>query len=579
MTATSSAGTTTDPFNFYVKPPLDFKVPATYTVGDDIPVDILLDAGPDAPYATITESGALPIGLTFVDSGQGHADIEGFTSGDESQDGVYPITLTADDGVQQPITKTMTLTVEPSFAPTITSAPGTTVTVGEPFSFTVTTTGAPTPHIAASGVSIGFGFNSAPPFPDGVSLTDNGDGTATISGTALTPGSYPSELEAFGPPVFGQNTEQSFTLTVVPPGQPAFTSADAATAVIGIPFSFTVTTTGTPTPTLSVAGVLPADLTFTDNGDGTATLAGTEPTDADVGQFVPVTISATNAVGTTTQSFTMTVRPPLTISGPKTFTAADGTFFDVEPLAAGFMPFPTLTESGALPDGVTYVDSGGGEADIEGTTSGDGSEDGVYPITITAHDGIEPDATETFVLTVAPPSPPAFTSAPGTTVEVGTPFSFDVTTSGAPTSFIRASGQGHGFHPPPPFPSGVSFSDSEEGSGTLSGTASTPGTYEATFTATSVQQSFQTVTQTFTLTVLQPPPDCIATACGSAVGTDPDGSVQVKSGGSTGLTATADGVGGLTVGQYTADPEASPAVGAAGQYFDVADSSTTRSRH
>jgi hypothetical protein len=35
---------------------------------------------------------------------------------------------------------------------------------------------------------------------------------------------------------------------------------------------FTVTTAG-PTPTLSVTGTLPSDVTFTDNGDGTGTLA------------------------------------------------------------------------------------------------------------------------------------------------------------------------------------------------------------------------------------------------------------------------------------------------------------------
>ena len=39
-----------------------------------------------------------------------------------------------------------------------------------------------------------------------------------------------------------------------------------------------------------------------------------------------------------------------------------------------------------------------------------------------------------------------------------------------------------------------------------------------------------------------------------------------------GLNATADGIGGLTVGQYTEDPLSTPAIGATGAYFDVADS-------
>jgi hypothetical protein len=56
---------------------------------------------------------------------------------------------------------------------------------------------------------------------------------------------------------------------------PAITSADAATAKAGSAFSFTVTTAGAPTPALSESADLPAGLSFTDNHDGTATIAGT----------------------------------------------------------------------------------------------------------------------------------------------------------------------------------------------------------------------------------------------------------------------------------------------------------------
>ena len=59
---------------------------------------------------------------------------------------------------------------------------------------------------------------------------------------------------------------------------PAFTSAAAATATIGQAFTFTVTTVGSPTSyttTMSHRGTLPAGVTFTNNGNGTATLTGT----------------------------------------------------------------------------------------------------------------------------------------------------------------------------------------------------------------------------------------------------------------------------------------------------------------
>ena len=56
---------------------------------------------------------------------------------------------------------------------------------------------------------------------------------------------------------------------------PAFTSSASTTFMAGSAGSFTVTTSGTPTPSISKTGTLPSGVTFTDNGNGTATLAGT----------------------------------------------------------------------------------------------------------------------------------------------------------------------------------------------------------------------------------------------------------------------------------------------------------------
>ena len=58
--------------------------------------------------------------------------------------------------------------------------------------------------------------------------------------------------------------------------------------------TFTVTTTGFPTAALSETGALPTGVTFVDNGDGTATLAGT-PAAGTGGTYV-LTITAANGV-------------------------------------------------------------------------------------------------------------------------------------------------------------------------------------------------------------------------------------------------------------------------------------------
>src|SRR4029077_21241057 len=67
-------------------------------------------------------------------------------------------------------------------APAITSANATTFTVGQAGPFTVTTTGQPIPSITRGGAAL----------PSGVTFTDNGNGTGTLSGTpaAGTGGTY-----------------------------------------------------------------------------------------------------------------------------------------------------------------------------------------------------------------------------------------------------------------------------------------------------------------------------------------------------------------------------------------------------
>jgi hypothetical protein len=74
------------------------------------------------------------------------------------------------------------------------------------------------------------------------------------------------------------------------------------------PIHFTVTATGTPTPALTELGQVPAGITFTDNGNGTATIASDGPDRQDGGRngkFCRLDITATSSAGTVTQEFTL----------------------------------------------------------------------------------------------------------------------------------------------------------------------------------------------------------------------------------------------------------------------------------
>jgi hypothetical protein len=190
---------------------------------------------------------------------------------------------------------------------------------------------------------------------------------------------------------------------------PAITSGSSTTFVIGTAGTFTVTATGTPTPSITETGALPSGVTFTNNGNGTATLAGTPA--AGTAKSYPLTITATNGVGSpATQSFTLTVSaatqaPAITSATSTTFWVASVGTFTVTTTGT---PTPSITETGALPSGVTFTNNGNGTATLAGTpATGTG---GSYPFTITATNGVGSPATQSFTLTVQvdtqPPTTP-----------------------------------------------------------------------------------------------------------------------------------------------------------------------------
>jgi hypothetical protein len=90
---------------------------------------------------------------------------------------------------------------------------------------------------------------------------------------------------------------------------PAITSAASAAFTVGTFGSFTITTTGTPTASISLTGTLPTGLSFTNNGNGTATISGTP-----IGFPPPtiiLTITASNGVSPpAVQTFTLNISHP-----------------------------------------------------------------------------------------------------------------------------------------------------------------------------------------------------------------------------------------------------------------------------
>ncbi len=139
---------------------------------------------------------------------------------------------------------------------------------------------------------------------------------------------------------------------------PAFTSANSATFTVGTNGSFTVMTSGFPAPTIMRSGdALPSNLSFTNNGDGTATISGMPQ--AGTGGVYNLVFTATNGfafaakgesegapVGAM-QNFTLTVNEAPVITSANNFSVSEGNTFRFPVNATGF-PAPTVSESGLL---------------------------------------------------------------------------------------------------------------------------------------------------------------------------------------------------------------------------------------
>jgi Putative Ig domain len=301
-----------------------------------------------APAPALKESGALPSGVTFTDNGDGTATLAGTPAAGSG--GSYPLVLTATNASGSAV-QDYTLTV--SQTPVLTSAATAAFSTGTAGTYPVTTSGYPAPALTESGA-----------LPTGLTFTDNGNGTGSVSGTAAagTAGSYPVTLTATN--VNGSGT-LGLTITVSQSTGPVITSAATQTLTTGTAGTLTVTTTGSAPITLTESGTLPSGVTFKDNGNGTATLAGTPA--AGTGGVYPLTLTAKNAVGSTTQALALTVNQPPAFTTANSATALGLVPFSFTVKTTGY-PAAVLSESGALPSGLTFTPGPNGTATISGST-------------------------------------------------------------------------------------------------------------------------------------------------------------------------------------------------------------------
>ena len=502
----------------------------TFTAGQPGTFTFATAAG---PTASLIQSGdTLPSGITFVDNGDGTATLSGTPAAGTG--GVYNLSIVASNSQSPPAQQSFTLTVDE--APSITSADNAAFQLDGSQSFTVTSTGYPTATLSVNPAAL----------PSGAGFVDNGDGTATISGTPTASGPFPLDITAANG--VAPDVVQDFTLNVVE--APAFTSAadDSATPfVVDTPGSFQITTSGfsTSATTIVELGTLPDGLAVTDNGDGTATIAGTPTQDG----LYPITLEADNGVSpTAVQSFALSVEqaPIITSVTEATFPIGKPGSFRVT--TAGY-PVAGLSETGSLPDGLTFIDNGDGTATISGTPASDAL---AGDVTITASNGVAPDSTQHLLLNVN--HAPTISSAASVAFTVGRAGTFTVVTTGVPTPTTKETGA---------LPSGVTFN---RASSVLSGTpaAGSGGVYHIRLVATN--GTSPDAVQGLTLTVDQAP--AISSAGGVSFTAGRAGTFPVTTTGFPTPTLAVTGAlpSGVTFNRARSVLSGTPAAGSGGVY-------------
>ncbi|WP_230971554.1 cadherin domain-containing protein [Nitrogeniibacter aestuarii] len=370
--------------------------------------------------------------------------------------------------------ETFTITVtDLNEAPSFTSSPVTAATEDAAYSYSITTTD------PDSGASLTI---TATTLPGWLTLTDNGDGTATLSGTPTNSevGDHNVVLQVSD----GSLTDsQSYTITVSNTNDaPTITSGATANAAENQTGATTVTASDVDvgdTLTYSIIGGADQALFSINSSTGVLTFQSAPdfeaPADADTNNVYEVTVQVSDGNGgTDTQAISVTVTN--VNETPTLVSLSNATVAENTDTSAGYSVGTLSTTDPDASDSFTYTVVGGADQavfSIGGAGSNeliltDGTLDfetqSSYSVIVRSTDAGGLTLDETFTVTVTDLNEaPSFTSSPVTGATEDAAYSYSITTtdpdSGATLTITATT-----------LPSWLTFTDNGDGTATLSGT-------------------------------------------------------------------------------------------------------------
>ncbi|MTI20625.1 adhesin, partial [Fulvivirga sp. RKSG066] len=470
-------------------PPVFVSSPVTGAIQNQSYNYNVVTSDPDFGETRSIAASTIPGWLSLTDNGNGTASLTGTPT--NANLGANNVTLEVTDQSGATTTQSFIINVDNiNDPPTFTSTPVTNATEDQPYEYTVTTSD---PDVGDTRTITSLSI------PNWLTLSDNGDGTAVLSGTPLNAdvGNFTVVLNVKD--AVGANVNQNFTINVANTNDPpVFTSDPKPVAVQDIEYVYNITTSDPDVgDSRSISALtLPTWLAFTDNGNGTAELIGT-PTNTDLGSH-QISLKVEDASGTSTeQNFTINVDnandPPSFTSTPITAVAEDDLYsYAINTTDPDVGDIQTITAL-SKPSWLTLTDNGDGTADLFGTPKNENV--GTVNVVLNVEDGIGANVNQSFNITVTNTNDaPGFTSSPVTGAIQDLQYTYNIQTNdpdvGDAVTITAVT-----------IPAWLTLTDNGNGTGTLQGTPSNANLGSNNVSLKVTDQAGAAVNQVFVINV------------------------------------------------------------------------------